>query len=78
MGPSASFCESADVDRSPGNTDTKHYWNLTKHIFRYSQSSYDTFYNGAHTINEAIKPTAVVEKIGFHTKFILNWDEADI
>ncbi|GJE91059.1 carboxypeptidase S [Phanerochaete sordida] len=61
-----------------GNTDTKHYWNLTKHIFRYSHSPADAYYNGAHTINEAIKPTAVVEKISFHTKFILNWDEADI
>ncbi|EKM49934.1 uncharacterized protein PHACADRAFT_130350 [Phanerochaete carnosa HHB-10118-sp] len=61
-----------------GNTDTKRYWNLTRHIFRYSHISADALYNGAHTINEAIKPTAVVEKIGFHTKFILNWDEADI
>lgn len=61
-----------------GNTDTKYYWNLTRHIFRYTHAPADAFYNGAHTINEAIKPSAVVEKISFHTKFILNWDEADI
>ena len=59
-------------------TDTRHYWKLTKHIFRYSHASADAFYNGAHTINEAIKPTAVIEKISFHTKFLLNWDESDI
>lgn len=32
--------------------DTKHYWDLTKHIFRYGhKGGYDS-YNGAHTVNE--------------------------
>jgi len=38
-----------------GNTDTRHYWNLTEHIFRYNHRSATDGYNGAHTINEAIR-----------------------
>ena len=32
----------------------------------------------SHTLFIAIKPEALVENVGFHTKFILNWDESDI
>ena len=32
--------------------DTRHYWNLTKHIFRYGHRGVADAYNGAHTINE--------------------------
>ncbi len=32
--------------------DTKHYWNLTKHIFRYGHKGGFDAYNGAHTVNE--------------------------
>lgn len=32
--------------------DTKHYWDLTKHIFRYSHLNTKDGYNGAHTVNE--------------------------
>lgn len=34
------------------DADTKHYWNLTKHIFRYSHLNSKDAYNGAHTVNE--------------------------
>ncbi|KAJ8095210.1 hypothetical protein PM082_010432 [Marasmius tenuissimus] len=36
-----------------GNTDTRFYWNLTKHIFRYShRGDRDDLFNGLHTVNE--------------------------
>ncbi|OBZ74255.1 Carboxypeptidase S [Grifola frondosa] len=37
---------------SLGNTDTQFYWNLTKHIFRYTHGRDTDQYNGLHTINE--------------------------
>lgn len=35
--------------------DTRHYWNLTKHIFRYDHRAATDNYNGIHTINEGQK-----------------------
>ncbi|KAI0085827.1 carboxypeptidase S [Irpex rosettiformis] len=58
-----------------GNTDTKHYWSLTKHIFRYSHLNNADSYNGAHTINEAIRAEGYLEMIRFFTHLILNVDE---
>ncbi|PBK99207.1 carboxypeptidase S [Armillaria gallica] len=61
-----------------GNTDTQFYWNLTRHIFRYShRGNSDDLYNGLHTVNEAIRGESVIEQIRFFTKLILNSDEAD-
>lgn len=37
---------------SIGNTDTQFYWNLTKHIFRFSPSFDTDQFNGEHTVNE--------------------------
>ncbi|KAJ3558574.1 hypothetical protein NM688_g840 [Phlebia brevispora] len=83
-----------------GNTDTRWYWNLTRHIFRYSHIGEDDVYAGIHTVNEgaifeylssslpdrfrttwldhhaALLARGFVERIRFHTKFILNWDES--
>ncbi|KAH8093792.1 hypothetical protein BXZ70DRAFT_909148 [Cristinia sonorae] len=58
-------------------TDTKSYWNLTKHIFRYTHMGDSDGYNGAHTVNEAIRADALIDNVRFLTKFILNWDEAE-
>jgi hypothetical protein len=33
-------------------SDTRHYWRLTKHIFRYGHRGAADGYNGAHTTNE--------------------------
>ncbi|KAH7929097.1 carboxypeptidase S [Leucogyrophana mollusca] len=63
---------------SLGNTDTKSYWNLTKHIFRYSPFHESDMYNGAHTVNEARRAESVIEGIRFYTKFILNVDESEL
>lgn len=63
---------------SLGNTDTRHYWSLTKHIFRYGHRGTTDGYNGAHTINEAIKAEGFLEQIRFFTRLILNADETDL
>lgn len=41
--------------------DTQFYWNLTKHIFRFSPTTLSDCYNGFHTVNEgelASSPTS--------------------
>jgi len=63
---------------SIGNTDTKFYWHLTKHIFRFSPSFDTDHYNGEHTINEALRADSLSEGVRFYTKFILNVDESDL
>ncbi|KAK0188759.1 hypothetical protein F5146DRAFT_933624 [Armillaria mellea] len=58
--------------------NTQFYWNLTRHIFRYShRGNSDDLYNGLHTVNEAIRGESIIEQIRFFTKLILNSDEAD-
>ncbi|KAH9936403.1 uncharacterized protein B0H18DRAFT_973711, partial [Fomitopsis serialis] len=47
--------------------DTRHYWKLTQHIFRYGHVGRDDHFNGAHTVNEGL-----LEVIRFHTRLILN------
>ncbi|KZT27873.1 Zn-dependent exopeptidase [Neolentinus lepideus HHB14362 ss-1] len=62
-----------------GNTDTKSYWNLTRHIFRYTHRNEEKeAYNGAHTVNEAVLAASVVEEVRFFINFILNADESDL
>lgn len=67
-----------------GNTDTRFYWDLTPHIFRYnhrnSGSATDTgggLAAGVHTVNENIEADDFVEIIRFFTTLILNVDEAE-
>ncbi|KAF8845156.1 carboxypeptidase S [Paxillus ammoniavirescens] len=56
--------------------DTMYYWNLTKHIFRFSPNVVTDRYNGEHTVNEALRAEAMIEAIRFYTKLILNLDES--
>ncbi|KAI0761831.1 carboxypeptidase S [Trametes elegans] len=63
---------------STGNTDTKHYWKLTKHIFRYGHINAGDSYNGAHTVNEALRAEGFIEAIRFFTWVILNADESHL
>ncbi|KZW00041.1 carboxypeptidase S [Exidia glandulosa HHB12029] len=58
-----------------GNTDTSRYWNLTDHIFRYLHVKEDDMQN-EHTVDEALRASALVEYIRFFTYLILNADEA--
>ncbi|KAG1746669.1 uncharacterized protein EDB91DRAFT_1236100 [Suillus paluster] len=62
------------------STDTRFYWNLTKHIFRFSPSFETDMYNGLHTVNEgkSFRADSLNEGVRFYTKFILNVDESDL
>ncbi|KAF8449022.1 hypothetical protein L210DRAFT_847620 [Boletus edulis BED1] len=62
-----------------GNTDTKFYWKLTPHIFRYGHTDGavgGTLLPGVHTVNEAMPASNFVEIIRFFTVLILNADES--
>jgi len=63
-----------------GNTDTRYYWGLTKHIFRYNHSNAGkgNELSGVHTVNESIEIDAFVEIIHFFATLILNTDESEI
>ncbi|KAI0367059.1 carboxypeptidase S [Pilatotrama ljubarskyi] len=61
-----------------GNTDTRYYWALTPHIYRYNHHNSGNgtaLSNGVHTINESIDADAFLEMIRFFTTLILNADE---
>ena len=47
-------------DIMTGNTDTKHYWNLTKNIYRFTPARAGTR-KGVHTLDERIEMKAHVE-----------------
>ncbi|KAF9501781.1 carboxypeptidase S [Pleurotus eryngii] len=63
-----------------GNTDTRYYWGLTSHIFRYTHHDLGTSNNplggGVHTVNEHIETSAFLEMIRFYVTFILNMQES--
>ncbi|KAJ7034588.1 hypothetical protein C8F04DRAFT_1259825 [Mycena alexandri] len=60
-----------------GNTDTRFYWDLSQHIFRYDHSNMvDEGIGAAHTVDEHIRAAAFIEMITFFTTLILNADEA--
>ncbi|KAF9240733.1 hypothetical protein BU15DRAFT_73956 [Melanogaster broomeanus] len=64
-----------------GNTDTKFYWNLTPHIFRYGHAGGaggGKLLSGVHTVDEACPATGFVEMIRFFTALILNVDESSL
>ncbi|EIN04703.1 carboxypeptidase S [Punctularia strigosozonata HHB-11173 SS5] len=62
-----------------GNTDTKYYWDLSKHIFRYNHHNQGTGGLGRiHTVNESMESESFLEVILFFTTLILNADSADL
>ncbi|KAI0072680.1 carboxypeptidase S [Panus rudis PR-1116 ss-1] len=71
-----------DVIVSPGimsgNTDTRYYWKLTPHIFRYNHhyTGDTSLFKDIHTVNEFIEVDAYIEMIKFFTILILNADES--
>ncbi|KAJ8586003.1 carboxypeptidase S [Rhizopogon salebrosus TDB-379] len=70
---------SSNVVVSPSlSIDTRFYWPLTKHIFRFSPTFESDRYNGEHTVNEAIRADSLNEGVRFYTKFILNMDESNL
>ncbi|KAG5647466.1 hypothetical protein DXG03_009397 [Asterophora parasitica] len=61
-----------------GNTDTRYYWDLSKHIFRYSHinAGSGTGLGNVHTVDESLGINEFVEMIRFFATLILNADEA--
>ncbi|PPQ67706.1 hypothetical protein CVT24_002762 [Panaeolus cyanescens] len=62
-----------------GNTDTRYYWDLSPHIFRYNHQNSGNSKNplgGIHTVNENANIDSFLEMIRFFTTLILNSDES--
>ncbi|ODV78389.1 putative carboxypeptidase [Suhomyces tanzawaensis NRRL Y-17324] len=55
----------------PGNTDTKHYWNLTKHIYRSSPYFFNVLVDGGiHSVDEKILFDAHLQLHAFFYEYI--------
>lgn len=53
-----------------GNTDTRHYWNLTDHIFRVQPGSINIFEANIHGPNEWTDLTTHLQAISFYYNYI--------
>lgn len=68
----------------PANSDSRHYWNLTQHIFRFSpghdmtDASDNQLGSNAHNKNERANIVGHVNGVRWYSTFILNMDEADL
>ncbi|KAL7928304.1 carboxypeptidase S [Trichoderma chlorosporum] len=60
-----------------GNTDTRHYLNLSKNIYRWSPGSLKSFSN-IHSVNEKLLMSEHVNMAKFYYDFIRNFDQANI
>ncbi|KAF4967675.1 hypothetical protein FSARC_4810 [Fusarium sarcochroum] len=62
----------------PANTDTKYYWKLSRHIFRYSPGwDPETLsVEGIHTVNERVSVVAHIKTVQWYVYFLKNVDEA--
>ncbi|KAI1214711.1 carboxypeptidase S [Annulohypoxylon truncatum] len=63
-----------------GNTDTRYYWDLTKHIFRYGPSwdGESEGLGGIHTVDEKLSIPAHIKGVQWYSLFIRNIDQADL
>ncbi|KAI1126409.1 peptidase family M20/M25/M40 [Nemania abortiva] len=65
-----------------GNTDTKFYWDLTKHIFRYAPGFVpgkpELLPDGIHTVNEKLNIIGHIKGAQWYSMFIRNMDEAEL
>lgn len=64
----------------PANTDTKYYWDLTRHIFRYFPGWDPEVMSleGIHTVGERVSVVAHVRTVQWYARFLRNMDEADM
>lgn len=60
-----------------GNTDTKFYWNLSDHIYRYRPGILSSIAGNAHGINEYINFDSHLQIIAFLFEYIHSVDEID-
>jgi Gly-Xaa carboxypeptidase len=64
-----------------GNTDTRHYWSLTKHIFRFSPGFDPEDGPGLgsiHTVDERVSVLNHINAVRWFMLFVRNMDEADV
>ncbi|KAK8078857.1 Peptidase family M20/M25/M40 [Apiospora phragmitis] len=59
-----------------GNTDTRHYLHLSKHVYRWTPTRKGGTQN-AHTVDEAIDMQAHMEALRFYYDLIRNFDAAE-
>lgn len=60
-----------------GNTDTAHYWDLTKHIYRYRLATFNSVLDGhAHGVNEQMPVESHMYLVAFNYEYIRNCDAA--
>ncbi|RYP46410.1 hypothetical protein DL768_007377 [Monosporascus sp. mg162] len=63
-----------------GNTDTRYYWDLARHIFRFNPG-WDPEQEGIgniHTVDEKISVLAHIRTVQWYSMFIRNMDEASM
>ncbi|KAF4956488.1 hypothetical protein FSARC_11550 [Fusarium sarcochroum] len=60
-----------------GNTDTSHYLNLSKNIYRWSPGSLKSFSN-IHTVNERLLMSEQLNMAKFYYDYIRNFDQAKL
>ncbi|KAF6818819.1 peptidase family M20/M25/M40 [Colletotrichum plurivorum] len=63
-----------------GNTDTRYYWDLTKHIFRFlpGYDSESDEWAGIHTVDEKTSVKGHINLVKWYTTFLRNIDEAQL
>lgn len=64
-----------------GNTDTRYYWGLTKHIFRWGpgyDEDDDAGLGSIHTVNERVSVKNHVNGVKWFWMFLRNMDEVDV
>ncbi|BFZ61551.1 Gly-Xaa carboxypeptidase [Saitoella coloradoensis] len=60
-----------------GNTDTLHYWNVSKNIYRFTPSRVSGR-KGIHTVNERMSMDDHIDGVKFYHELIRNADEASL
>ncbi|KAL7917510.1 hypothetical protein ACQKWADRAFT_36844 [Trichoderma austrokoningii] len=60
-----------------GNTDTRHYLNLSENIYRWTPGSLRSFGN-IHGVNEKLLVSEHIDMVRFYYDFIRNFDQADL
>lgn len=64
-----------------GNTDTRYYWDLTKHIFRFGPGyvkEKDSGLGSIHTVDEKVSATNHFKVVKWFTLFLRNMDDAEL
>ncbi|CUM63020.1 uncharacterized protein PRCAT00000582001 [Priceomyces carsonii] len=63
----------------PANTDTRHYWDLTRNIFRFSPffSNVTMTENGIHSVDERIQASAHLQLVAFFYQYVQTVDTPD-